>query len=89
MVIIKVMQVMLIIVTSKDISEILANEVLKLCMKEFKSKNLNIKNNAIAVLRQMYSLLFQEYSEKLSNPEEIKEGNLEKTCCEQDRKSVV
>jgi len=91
MVPIKVVQVLLIMIIRGDIvKHPMANKILALCMKAFGSKSQIIKNNVFAVLRQMYSLLFDQYSNECKalitankKVELIETTELHKVCYEQ------
>eukprot|EP00826_Nyctotherus_ovalis_P063113 TRINITY_DN9227_c0_g1_i1.p1 TRINITY_DN9227_c0_g1~~TRINITY_DN9227_c0_g1_i1.p1 ORF type:complete len:270 (+),score=58.89 TRINITY_DN9227_c0_g1_i1:304-1113(+) len=63
MVLIKVIQVLLIVITHDTVgSPPMASKVLGFCLKAFSNHDSIIKNNVLAVLRQVHSLLFEQYS---------------------------
>lgn len=79
---IKILQILLMSLSRSDIRKFpFASKISGLCLKAFSSKNQNIKNTVFAVMRQMYSLLFEEY---INECKELHVGEeLQKICLEQ------
>lgn len=77
MVLIKVIQVLLIVITRDTVGlPPMASKVLEFCLKAFSNHDSIIKNNVLAVLRQVHSLLFEQYSHRQTK-------ELEDVCHEQ------
>eukprot|EP00826_Nyctotherus_ovalis_P011238 TRINITY_DN12937_c0_g2_i1.p1 TRINITY_DN12937_c0_g2~~TRINITY_DN12937_c0_g2_i1.p1 ORF type:complete len:331 (-),score=51.04 TRINITY_DN12937_c0_g2_i1:402-1394(-) len=84
MAIIKIIQILLIIITYDDIAtSTLAEKTFAFSMHVFSSKSSIIRNNIIALLRQMYDLLFGQYNKKLEATEEEKSTELDDICYKQ------
>jgi len=77
MILIKLIQVLLIVTTRESLSaQPMANKVLAFSLKVFSTREPIIKNNILAVLRQLHSLLFEQYTQHQTK-------NLEDICYEQ------
>lgn len=68
MVPIRILQVLLILITRSDVGRPpMAIKILQLCLKAFGCKNTSVKSNVFAVLRQLSTLLFEEYGKTLDD----------------------
>ena len=60
---IKILQILMIMITAEDVVQTTFSlKILNLSLKAFSSKSQVIKNTVFAVLRQLYSLLFNQYN---------------------------
>ena len=95
MMMIKVIQILLIAINRLHVTKIpFANKVLELSLKLFAHKSNFVKNNIFVVLRQMYSLLFEQYVSKLKtqtpdNPERVENSELHKICYDQLKQLIA
>jgi len=67
MTIIKIIQILLIIINRNDASKPpFADHLLSLCLKVFVNKSQLIRNNILAVLRELYHLLFELFAKEIN-----------------------
>jgi len=88
MIMIRIVQILLLIITYEDIGKTtLAENTLNLSLRLFNNKSSLIKSNIIALLSQMYNLLFEKYDEILNKDEDIDELN--KICYKQIEMLII
>lgn len=91
MVAVKIVQILLLIINREDICKSpFADNILSLSLKAFGNKNPLVRNNILAVLRELYHLLFELYSNEIHSQaiEVFQQSELHQICYSQMKQLI-